>query len=301
MQHHPVFDDLAAYRASENMPPNTYPNNTHTAARLDIDGQTFYGRNAHHLPLDMGKLNSYTRDHAEAHVFQQAKNAGATGKTAVLYVDNAFCRPCEKGGVGSLMRATGVDEILAVTPEGSFTITASRPSVPHAAALDSPKAEAILQTERDLAAKRQVSPATPPTDAPTKGLSAAEYARFLHSQIENSPDPEATAIVAHMFDSIARWGPESEPAVTHPGPDIPDVEPAVGPDHPYVQYADQLHELIPHSPDPEATRAAEGFMRQWPTANDAVHKSPSQGPKAKPSSKAAQPSKTLRRSSGPRR
>ncbi|MBM7774763.1 RHS repeat-associated protein [Actinokineospora baliensis] len=124
------FKDLADYRAREGMPKAGAADDVHTAARLDVGGQSFYGRNAHDLPVDM-KVNAQTRTHAEGHAFQQAKNAGATGERATLYVDRDLCRSCGRyGGLGSLMRATGVSELVVHSPAGRFLVTASRPSVP---------------------------------------------------------------------------------------------------------------------------------------------------------------------------
>ena len=162
--HFPEFDDLAAYRVRENMPPASYPpdpyveypDNSHTAARLDVDGQSIYGRNGTQIPVDI-KVNAQSRTHAETHAFQQMKNKGYQSDTAVLYVDNKFCRPCERGGVGTLMRATGVKEVLAFTPQGTFLITAKQPSSAKPIALDSPKAQAILQHQQARRAQRNAA------------------------------------------------------------------------------------------------------------------------------------------------
>jgi hypothetical protein len=155
------FEDLAAYRARENMPVAGSAEDRHTAARLDIDGQTFYGRNAHGMPIDIKPLNAQTPDHAEAHVFQQAKNAGARSDFATIYVDRDFCRSCGRsGGVGSLMRGTGVKELEAHTPDGRFRITAERPSSPQRLP-DRPAERPAAKPEREAA---PVAPARPERD-----------------------------------------------------------------------------------------------------------------------------------------
>lgn len=121
---------------------------------MDIGGRSFYGHNAPDLAITMAPLNAQSRTHAEAHAFQQAKNAGIKDRTAVLYVDNKFCRSCGKyGGVGSMVRNLDLEKVLAITPEGSFQITAAQPSSPKPVALDSAEAKAILQAQTDAQAR----------------------------------------------------------------------------------------------------------------------------------------------------
>ncbi|MEV6654242.1 ricin-type beta-trefoil lectin domain protein [Streptomyces sp. NPDC051219] len=134
--HNCGWSELADYRAREGMPARgsssgNPDDDTFTAARLQVGGQVFFGRNAHGRPINI-RVNAQTKTHAEADVFQQAKDAGATGTRAVLHVDRDFCRACgATGGVGSLMRGLGVDELLVHTPSGMFTINAvRRPSTP---------------------------------------------------------------------------------------------------------------------------------------------------------------------------
>jgi hypothetical protein len=123
-------DDLARYRGTQGMPPVGSAADKHTAARLDAGGQSFYGRNAHNRPIDI-RVNAQTKTHAEADVFQQAKNAGITADTATLFVDRDLCDSCgDYGGVGSLLRGTGIKQVVVVSPSGRFLITADRPSVP---------------------------------------------------------------------------------------------------------------------------------------------------------------------------
>ncbi|MGW4214794.1 deaminase [Lentzea sp. NPDC004789] len=95
--------DLAAYRTREGMPTSGSANDTFTAAMLVVGGAVCCGRNAHGREVDI-RVNAQTRTHAEADVFQQAKNARVSGAQAVLYVDREFCRSCgASGGVGSLI------------------------------------------------------------------------------------------------------------------------------------------------------------------------------------------------------
>jgi RHS repeat-associated protein len=94
-----------------------------TLAKLEVSGQSFYGINAHGQPLSMS-VNAITATHAEADAFQQALNAGATGGNATLYVDRALCAACgQNGGVRSMARQLGLDQVTVITPQGSSIIT----------------------------------------------------------------------------------------------------------------------------------------------------------------------------------
>lgn len=124
------LDDLAAFRQRQGLPAAGSAADTATTARLDVNGQTFYGQNAPDRPFQ-GRVNAQTSRHAEGDVFQQAVDAGVTDSPATLYVDRPLCRSCgAKGEVGSLLRGSGIDEVTVVTPEGAFRITADQPSRP---------------------------------------------------------------------------------------------------------------------------------------------------------------------------
>jgi hypothetical protein len=124
-----AFADLARFRSTLFLFPRIYSSEP-TVARLDIGGQRFYGRSGHGREIDID-VNAQTETHAEADVFQQAKNAGVSAGTAQLYVDHPLCESCGvRGGLGTLMRATGVKYLVAYTPDGIYRITAARPSVP---------------------------------------------------------------------------------------------------------------------------------------------------------------------------
>jgi hypothetical protein len=132
------WKDLADFRARSGLPVAGAPNDRDTAAKIEIGGKSFFGRNAHKRTIDI-KVNSITRTHAEADVFQQLKDAGNTTRHATLYVDRDLCPPCgPSGGVGSLMRGAGVEQLTVHSPSGTFTIDATkRPSRPVAAEEDS--------------------------------------------------------------------------------------------------------------------------------------------------------------------
>jgi hypothetical protein len=77
------------------------------------------------------RVNAQTKTHAEAMAFQQAKTAAVSSKQAVWYVDHSLCAACGvNGGLGSLMRQTGVNELFVHSPDGWFLIRAQQPSVP---------------------------------------------------------------------------------------------------------------------------------------------------------------------------
>ena len=106
-----------------------------TLARLDVGGRSLLGRNSGAVPggtnVGLRPLNPITRTHAEAEVFQRFANKGFGGETGVLFVNRGFCASCGRnGGVGSLLRATGLQRVVAVTPDGTFIINATKPSAP---------------------------------------------------------------------------------------------------------------------------------------------------------------------------
>lgn len=77
------------------------------------------------------RVNRYTKYHAEGDVFQQALDQGLQAERAVMYVDRPLCDACGRyGGVGSLLRQTGIEAVEVVAPDGRFLITAEQPSAP---------------------------------------------------------------------------------------------------------------------------------------------------------------------------
>ena len=106
-----------------------------TLARLDVNGRSLLGRNSGAVEggtnVTLRPLNAQTRTHGEGEVFQRFFDTGWEAEEGVLWVDNGFCGSCGRsGGVGSLLRATGMKRVLAITPDGTFMITAARPSTP---------------------------------------------------------------------------------------------------------------------------------------------------------------------------
>jgi RHS repeat-associated protein len=126
------WKQLANYRARENMPVAGSAADEDTAARLAIGDRVFFGRNApaqQGRPVTLKPLNAITRTHAEGDVFQQAADAGLLNQAkAVLHVDRDLCDSCGLyGGLGSLIRAIGLKELIVYTPSGRFIATGARP------------------------------------------------------------------------------------------------------------------------------------------------------------------------------
>jgi hypothetical protein len=93
-----------------------------TIARLEIGERNFYGINAHGQDVNL-RVNPISETHAEADVFQQAKNANVTGGRGRLIVDRDLCGACGRSGaVTSLARQLGLTEIEIITPSGARTI-----------------------------------------------------------------------------------------------------------------------------------------------------------------------------------
>jgi len=96
-----ALDDLAAYRQQQGMPEAGSEVDADTAARLDVNGKSYYGRNAptgQGRPVTLKPLNAVTRDHAEGDVLQQAFDGGQKADQATLYVDRPFCPSCGDKG-----------------------------------------------------------------------------------------------------------------------------------------------------------------------------------------------------------
>ncbi len=112
-----------------------FPEGENTLARLDADGRSLLGRNSGAVEggtdVTLRPLNAQTRTHAEGEVFQRFFDKGMSANEGVLWVDRGFCGSCgTRGGVGSLLLATRMERVIAVTPDGVFLINASRPSTP---------------------------------------------------------------------------------------------------------------------------------------------------------------------------
>ncbi len=117
------LDDLARFRQELGPIPGGGQANGGVIARLDVNGRSFYGVNAHgqHVTL---RVNAVSASHAELDAFQQAANGGATGTTGRLFVDTPLCDPCGLyGGVKSLARQIGLQSLEIITPNGVVPVS----------------------------------------------------------------------------------------------------------------------------------------------------------------------------------
>jgi hypothetical protein len=107
--------DLAQFRAELGI-----PSGTGTLARLDVNGQSFYGINAHGQDVDLA-VNPISATHAETDAFQQASNAGVVAGDATMYVDRDLCGACgDSGAVKSMGAQIGLDSLRVVTPSRTW-------------------------------------------------------------------------------------------------------------------------------------------------------------------------------------
>ena len=116
------LSDLANFRAELGPIPGGGTADGGVVARLDVNGSSFYGVNAHGQEITM-TVNPISATHAEADAFQQAFNAGEYGGAGQLFVDDELCGYCgEHGAVKSLARQLGLDSISITTPSGTITL-----------------------------------------------------------------------------------------------------------------------------------------------------------------------------------
>jgi len=120
-----AFDDLSKLRTELGMPNTGNRKVDGVLARLDINGNSYYGINswaesdevsraayeAAELFTKSGKVpfGPFT-NHAEGDVFLQAFKAGEKGGTGILYVDSEVCGFCTKN-LDSMRHALGLDKL----------------------------------------------------------------------------------------------------------------------------------------------------------------------------------------------
>ena len=124
---------LAAERARRGLPAAGSPGDDSTVALLRFRGEDFLGVNRGiqqpKTDMKLDRVNAQTRTHAEADVVQQALNGTARkqGGQAEMWVDRDLCRSCgDNGGMRSLARNLGVDELIVHTPSGTRTFTPTK-------------------------------------------------------------------------------------------------------------------------------------------------------------------------------
>ncbi len=109
--------DLAKFRSELGM-----PDGNGTLARLDVDGKSFYGINAHDQNVSL-TVNPISRTHAETDALQQAANSGVSAREATLFVDRPLCDACGKyGAVRSMAGQLGLERITVITPSGTTVL-----------------------------------------------------------------------------------------------------------------------------------------------------------------------------------
>lgn len=124
---------LAAERARRGLPPAGSANDASTVAMLRLRGKDYFGVNSGvqnpKTAITLDRVNAQTRTHAEADVVQQALSGTARkhGGQAEMWVDRDLCRSCgDNGGLRSLARNLGVDELIVHTPSGTRVFTPTK-------------------------------------------------------------------------------------------------------------------------------------------------------------------------------
>lgn len=117
---------LAAERKARGLPAAGAEGDSSTVAMIRLRGQDHFGVNSGaqnpRTTISLDRVNAQTRTHAEADAVQQALNGNARmrGGQAEMWVDRDLCRSCgPNGGMRSLARNLGVDELIVHTPSGT--------------------------------------------------------------------------------------------------------------------------------------------------------------------------------------
>lgn len=143
-------------------------------------------------------------------------------------------------------------------PEADLGLTDS-PDTPGGGAGEAAEAEPELSPDSETEEETVAPEAT-----------AEDIDKQLDSHIVTNTEP---TVNEYTYKSEPEMGPSPEPEPTLPVGIRPgELEAA---DMKYLRYADKIEETIATSPDPEATKAAVSVMRNWPTADAAVEKTPS--------------------------
>ncbi|WP_338814332.1 deaminase [Bernardetia sp. Wsw4-3y2] len=120
-------------RKELDLPEAGSKNDQSTVSLLEIDGQEFYGvnRKIQNPKTDVKmNVNNITKTHAEADAAQQALDAGMKGKTntATMTIDRDACAACGKnGGLRSITRELGLDNLHVISPSGRKIYTPTKP------------------------------------------------------------------------------------------------------------------------------------------------------------------------------
>ncbi|MBJ7297853.1 MAG: hypothetical protein JHC73_16420 [Dolichospermum sp.] len=122
---------MAEYRQRLGLPPAFSAIDSSTIAKIEIDGQSFFGINSSDNPYYRQitlKVNNISKTHAEADAFQQVLEAGIKSIKARLTVDRDLCRACGlQGAVNSMAYQLGIEELEIITPSGTKIIEVTPP------------------------------------------------------------------------------------------------------------------------------------------------------------------------------
>jgi hypothetical protein len=98
------FEEHDQMREELGLPESGSPDDGYTLAKLEINGETFWGINSHGQKVDL-RVNPISRTHAETDVFNQASRARISGGDGRLVVDRPLCGACgTRGAVRSMAR-----------------------------------------------------------------------------------------------------------------------------------------------------------------------------------------------------
>lgn len=118
------FDKLASFRQDLGLPLAGSATDKSTVAMINVNGKQIYGINAHGQPVS--GVNSISKTHAEVDALNQIKqqNINVLGQNLTLYVDRMPCTACGiNGGIRSMVRQLGLNELKIVHPNGTIVIT----------------------------------------------------------------------------------------------------------------------------------------------------------------------------------
>ena len=114
------FEDLARYRKSQGMPVAGSAEDKHTAGKLIIGENEYYGRNGHgqqEAVKNAFSVNAQTATHAEGQAFYNAYSDKAQGTSATLITDREACGSCGySGGIRSMAKQMGITDLTIVSP-----------------------------------------------------------------------------------------------------------------------------------------------------------------------------------------
>jgi hypothetical protein len=208
---------------------------------------------SHYRQLRAGGSDAADAMLASAPIFDQPTVAGDLSAASAVVPAHLEPRPAPE--TIDLGKDVGLDSSLGVGADAAQSHVLERPEHSSTLSSESPSARASKARTPDLFSTG---------DEPSVGtFGEASEAPHLDTAPEAAPS----------------LMPETPGASEHTPPGIDEGELSAEASE-YLAYADRLHEAIATSPEPEATKAAELVMRNFPTANEAVDRMPTPRPKA---------------------